>query len=378
MLQEIMTQKSMQNLLDQLAECNIERVVAHSRLNSQEKVFSFDVKTKFNHTLTENGNAMFSKHPELKEVVTNAFDLFSAHSEGKDIDAQTPFIKTALDVETGIISESLSSFQGNIRYFRGATDYIDEVNAFKAVDGASSLVVNYAGGGDSGDVISANFYDAKGALVDEENIDKETKAYAEYFCYKLISEVSPGWEVNEGSEGEIDFNLLTGQIEIEHTSFYEDSFDVADVNTTLDALGIEEDISKLKALFGEAKELSLEYEGSGDQGDFVIPYLCDDKEQEVDTVLDKETEEELERLTYSLLDRVCAGWEINRGSQGAVKINLDSGDVKIEQTIRHEEGDSNGFDLLLSAEVVYDPEVDGSFEAFFYGQDAKPSSSPAP
>jgi len=85
---------------------------------------------------------------------------------------------------------------------------IDDMNVFKEyIDrGVSEIVCTYNGGGDSG-------YVDGDMAVDGER--EEVPAFIEDMCYDALSNFG-GWEINEGSQGNIVFNLIDKTRTVNH------------------------------------------------------------------------------------------------------------------------------------------------------------------
>ena len=121
-----------------------------------------------------------------------------------------------------------------------------KVNAkalFDALDDTkiTSIVVEFDGCGDSGQITSIDYYDhrnkdqgepqmkVKGSFVDKHHEwdDKQKKfvevgggegsvrAIVEQVCYDKLSARHPGWEINEGSYGTFTFDTVNRKIELE-------------------------------------------------------------------------------------------------------------------------------------------------------------------
>ena len=85
---------------------------------------------------------------------------------------------------------------GNIEIFKEYTDR-----------GVSEIICTYNGGGDSGYVDSDMGVDGE---------REEVPAFLEDMCYNALSSFG-GWEINEGSQGNIVFNLKDLTISVNHT-----------------------------------------------------------------------------------------------------------------------------------------------------------------
>jgi len=94
-----------------------------------------------------------------------------------------------------------------------------------------SFVVEYSGGGDSGDVTwnvkpSGLVSGLMQGIVDS-NSDLKNACSEQDIQDELLNVVSSllpgGWEINEGSRGEVTFDIHTGQIDHHHTEYVTES-----------------------------------------------------------------------------------------------------------------------------------------------------------
>lgn len=121
-------------------------------------------------------------------------------------------------------------------------------------NGIKSAIIEYSGSGDSGQVDHVQLVKRTGleALSDavegkvliteksskfkdgqwEEIVTKAERSLEEaieQLCYELLSMEHGGWEINEGSQGEFKFDADTGEIRLEHRSFYIEHEDFSSV-----------------------------------------------------------------------------------------------------------------------------------------------------
>jgi hypothetical protein len=112
----------------------------------------------------------------------------------------------------------------------------------------AKATVEYAGSGDSGQIEGVSFdyrerngidamKDAVTVKVTEvssrwedgkfeqkkEEVEKELSAAIEDLCYDLLESKHPGWEINDGSSGQFTFDTKTGNIDLAHDDYYQES-----------------------------------------------------------------------------------------------------------------------------------------------------------
>ena len=78
-------------------------------------------------------------------------------------------------------------------------------------NGISELTLKYDGGGDSGYI--------EGSFDSGESVS----ASIENWCYERLENMYGGWEINEGSSGNFEFDLKNNMITLYHTSNYDES-----------------------------------------------------------------------------------------------------------------------------------------------------------
>jgi hypothetical protein len=82
--------------------------------------------------------------------------------------------------------------------------------------GVATIAIEYDGGGDSGEITSVIFLSAEGQPVKIDDNDL-TEAISDDACDLLPI----GWEINEGSYGEITIDLLNGIVHRVHNERFE-------------------------------------------------------------------------------------------------------------------------------------------------------------
>jgi len=133
----------------------------------------------------------------------NPNDYFTV--EVKILPSENKFIFTEIDYQ-GYETEGSGSYYDINDYEEGQLvyDYFIEVRKFLDEIGSDSVTINYSGGGDSGAV--DNDYES-------ENGSGMVPNKIEDICYNLLEEYG-GWEINEGSQGNIVFTK--DDIDINH------------------------------------------------------------------------------------------------------------------------------------------------------------------
>jgi hypothetical protein len=104
--------------------------------------------------------------------------------------------------------------------------------------GVAKVSINYDGAGDEGQIEEFEALDASGQVVDLEKMsvtgaallsEGENTLYdlVEEWFYDAISESFAGWEVNEGSSGEIAIDVAAGTITCDHSERYIETHDTS-------------------------------------------------------------------------------------------------------------------------------------------------------
>jgi len=78
--------------------------------------------------------------------------------------------------------------------------------------GPAELVISYAGQGDSGGITSVAVRQGKQTV----RLPTTLQDQVEDWAWKLLAGSYPGWEINEGSSGEISVNIQTREVTHEH------------------------------------------------------------------------------------------------------------------------------------------------------------------
>ena len=103
--------------------------------------------------------------------------------------------------------------------------YIDSVNQvfdYMKDNDYDELKLTYNGSGDSGDIDETFYYEG-------DSVDFDVTDNLLDFCYDWLSDSFGGWEINEGSQGDIVFYLDNKTIQIHHQQNYYDNVDAGQV-----------------------------------------------------------------------------------------------------------------------------------------------------
>jgi hypothetical protein len=151
---------------------------------------------------TENGTLTFTIYANRNEVDVT-YDYYVLNTE-----------ETHVDREFSFFSDMTPSWRGHDREAKKLSDP-EIVEQLKSVYG-DSCNCTYDGGGDSG-WVSDEVRCSKGRLKLNEQL--------EGICYDLLELYYGGWEINEGSNGSIDFNFDDQIVEIYHNQNVEENVD---------------------------------------------------------------------------------------------------------------------------------------------------------
>jgi hypothetical protein len=144
---------------------------------------------------------------------------FTINANGNEIDVMYDYYE--LNTEDSHIEKDFSDFSdvrpswgGNDREVKKLSDPAI-VEELKSVYG-DSCRCSYDGSGDSGWVQD---------MVDSSKGSKGLNQQLEYICYDLLELYYGGWEINEGSNGSIDFNFEDQTVELNHSQNVEENVD---------------------------------------------------------------------------------------------------------------------------------------------------------
>jgi hypothetical protein len=116
--------------------------------------------------------------------------------------------------------------------------------------------VSYSGAGDSGAIDQVTFFDSTETVIphkdipsikikyietsyslfsrDDDSVDSTTEKEVclpealEDFCWDILSFKRGGWEINDGSEGYLKFDIDKGTLSLNHTEYYTESVEYTD------------------------------------------------------------------------------------------------------------------------------------------------------
>lgn len=154
----------------------------------------------------------------LKKLLDNSKEIILKFLDGIDVEVDYFELKTIVDTNTREISVVLeisyinSQFE-NVNIDSGNEEIFKEIKD-NYYDVKERLVVNYIGSGDSGFI--ETYINEKGNTMPE-------NAIIEDFCIEVLSDYFGGWEINEGSSGNIVFDIKENEIHINHDQNYYDS-----------------------------------------------------------------------------------------------------------------------------------------------------------
>lgn len=159
----------------------------------------------------DNGRAI-PKFPPVEQIIEKIFDKVDTNdfeNEFNDNDVEYYNIEITFNTTTKkIIVECNYSTLGEESGFEESE--IDTIEEFKEYTdrGVSEIVCTYSGGGDSGYI--------EGDMNVDGDSNQPVPAFLEDMCYNALSSFG-GWEINEGSQGNIVFNLKDLTISVNHT-----------------------------------------------------------------------------------------------------------------------------------------------------------------
>ncbi len=151
---------------------------------------------------TENGTINFTIYANRNEIDV-MYDYYVVNTEDSQIEKN---FSDFSDVRPG--------WRGDDREVKKLSDPAI-VEELKSVYGYSCRC-SYDGSGDSGWIQD---------MVDSSKGSKGLNEQLEYICYDLLELYYGGWEINEGSNGSIDFNFDDQTVELNHSQNVEDNVD---------------------------------------------------------------------------------------------------------------------------------------------------------
>jgi len=150
----------------------------------------------------ENGTLTFTIIPERNEIDV-MYDYYEINTENSHIEKDFSFF-----------SNMTPGWRGDDREAKKLSDpsIIEQMKS----DYGNYCVCSYDGSGDSGWVQD---------MVDSDRGPKGLNQVLEYICYDLLELFYGGWEINEGSNGRIDFNFQDQTVQLFHYQNVEENID---------------------------------------------------------------------------------------------------------------------------------------------------------
>lgn len=312
-------------LIAKLKELNIDDIRVTAGIGSQETIV--------HNTYHRNVNIDELK-PSLIELAT---PLLSTEPYDEVQDDNPPmYSHWVLNTATGdeLVVDTTDSFYD--RWGSSLEGFKAAALLARYADVLGSVYIDYAGSGDSGDIFEIHLYDKKGELLDSSQPQEiDVMEGIEALGYALLEEHHGGWEINEGSEGEIEMDLTTGKITIEHNQFYDE----------LEGVSSEFALSELS---DSLRDALLELEDEYNTFEY---WLDDDNNVSVNslkTIDDIETQKKVEALCGLLETELVDALKTSDlsvlvtedgGSMGSLSINREEGvvDVAHRYTVRGKE-----------------------------------------
>lgn len=150
----------------------------------------------------ENGTLTFTIFAEKNEIDV-MYDYYEINTENSHIEKDFSFF-----------SNMTPGWRGDDREAKKLSDpsIIEQMKS----DYGNYCVCSYDGSGDSGWVQD---------MVDSDRGPKGLNQVLEYICYDLLELFYGGWEINEGSNGRIDFNFQDQTVQLFHYQNVEENID---------------------------------------------------------------------------------------------------------------------------------------------------------
>lgn len=214
-------------------------------------------------------------------------------------------------------------------------------NVCKSTNEPITLVCEYAGHGDNGNVFNVYCKETNNeslqSLLDKNQIDEDLKlsiAQIEDALYDIVEKEAPDFEVDSGGEGTITISAKPDEpVNFNFVSFdyFSETYskEIIDTETTITKLAesslhnkdMAENLSTKKGTL----EVSISYEGRGDNGD----------EFKIINKATGKSEDYLEDLVYLIVDQEHRGYEVDAGGGGEIdmKIDFDTGEISYKGII---------------------------------------------
>ena len=320
---------------------------------------------------------MLKSNPQLESDLLAIFTAVNEkdNDDRPEISDATRYVINSLDVASGKITDGVTSLAGHSYSFDG-NSFVNTTGYVAALKeaGVSEVLIDYSGNGDSGNGFHPKLTDSEGNEVPSND---ELGGIAEDLGYAVLEEFSPGWEINEGSEGRITLDVNTGELEMDHhVNLCDTEKESFETN-----LSNQEGLSDSTKKQLEAMTLSLDgqpvvLEFSTESRDLIVEHASIDDGSFNNPLSEEMTQVLINVLQASMDDlRDGWGWSSDDVNFGTMKLNMETGDVAIDLYLNDYSSENEVYSAIVSAAVVYDPSVDGDLDVEGDGKNVMPRPS---
>lgn len=351
---------------DALKELGVAEVILrhHAKENKSDDLFFKKSDQRFTPSSfhVEDMAEMLKSNPQLESDLLAIFTAVNEkdNDDRPEISEGTRYVINSLDVASGKITDGVTSLAGHSYSFDG-NSFVNTTGYVAALKeaGVSEVLIDYSGNGDSGNGFHPKLTDSEGNEVPSND---ELGGIAEELAYTVLQEFSPGWEIDEGSDGKITLDVNTGELQMDHhVNFCETEHESFKTNLSnqeglsdstkrqLEAVDLWVDGQPVVLEFSvESRNLIVE-RASIDDGSFNNP-------------LSEEMTQVLLNVLETSMDDLRGGWSSDDVNFGTMKLNMETGDVAIDLYLNDYSSENEVYSAIVSTAVVYDPSVDGDLD----------------
>lgn len=376
---------ALNELLDALHENNITRVLRMEPLAYVKAPPSGVPSTVWHKApwftfVNEHGNSIFNMDINLIAMLEQQVDaviapLAGSHYTPSPEDQEVnefplpTHVVTEIDASTGIVSDSYTSEHLARQIHNGNLPFNSNLLPTLKDLGVSAFQVGYQGCSDNGEVLDVSCTNENGQTV---IINTSIVNQIEALAYHLLEAHESGWEINEGSEGELTLNVKTGEIQINHNNNLSE-IDTSSYSQRLSELGddytadLKVAHDELVAVMPEGMTLYLDYKWvesetgnvnnditESDHTDWTR-FIRNENEffGESSKELTKQEREIALRFARPLIARLVEGGY--KDSSGTFTFNRETDSVTVEDSVETKDSEYSGTTDRLITAIVYDP-----------------------
>ena len=303
--------------------------------------------------LSENEMPPASLHPALE----NDMDSLLALTQHATVIAPfhyARFITTAFDLENKTISQSVSS----IKPLPLTATPLYPANTLIALQqwGAQELLAEYSGSSDSGELMVLSVKNALNEDVTALFSESDLAYQAEEVIHEVLEATIGGWELDEGSEGQVHLHIARGELAISHNAFQTTCVtSQTQINQSILPLrdADNEALKRISPFYINAP-ITVMYCGEGGAIEDMTAFTVDPSEAGLSrSYLSATDQQAIAALGHALLAMIHPNWEMGEGGAGEFTLELRTGHIALSHTAYFAGHSHREINEVLRIEAIY-------------------------